>query len=233
MISPKANVPGLAMPLAGTSVATARRQLHTDGRKEWRGLREEVDAINSLTLPACSSSAPRVPPPQRGTGRGGSSKSTSGACTPVVAGGGGASPRGARLERVSPPPARRGGYASPLSREPSSSPPSSSSVYTTRSRAEYVVDMTSQKLYMANLNRNRFRSSLSFEEFESGLHEQLRRHAQHAHERVVDAEREASTYGCGGRAAVPLPLTGGGGWAGAWLTGLYAQPAAGNSGAQL
>eukprot|EP01047_Picozoa_sp_COSAG01_P031721 COSAG01_NODE_2261_length_8057_cov_38.489570_5_plen_203_part_00 len=198
MISPKANVPGLALPLAGTSVATARRQLHTGGRKEWRGLREEVDAINSLTLPACSSSSPRVPPPQRGT--------------PLVAGGGGASPRGARLERVSPPPARGESYASPLSRETgSSSPPSSSSVYTTRSRAEYVVDMTSQKLYMANLNRNRFRSSLSFQEFESGLHEQLRRHAQHAHERVVDAEREASTYGCGGRAAVPLLLTGGGG----------------------
>ena len=38
-------------------------------------------------------------------------------------------------------------------------------------RVGYTVDMTSQKLYMSSLNKNRFRASLSFEEFEAGLQE--------------------------------------------------------------
>ena len=47
-------------------------------------------------------------------------------------------------------------------------------------RVGYTVDLASQKLYMASLNKNRFRASLSFQEFEAGLQEALQEHAQMA-----------------------------------------------------
>ncbi len=45
-------------------------------------------------------------------------------------------------------------------------------------RVGYTVDLASQKLYMASLNKNRFRASLSFQEFEAGLQDALQEHAQ-------------------------------------------------------
>ena len=47
-------------------------------------------------------------------------------------------------------------------------------------RVGYTVDLASQKLYMASLNKNRFRASLSFQDFEAGLQEALQEHAQMA-----------------------------------------------------
>ena len=60
-------------------------------------------------------------------------------------------------------------------------------------RVGYSVDMASQKLYMASLNKNRFRASLSFEEFEAGLQEALGKHAQ-----MVGPHKQLTPFACDG-----------------------------------
>lgn len=57
-------------------------------------------------------------------------------------------------------------------------------------RVGYAVDMASQKLYMASLNKNRFRASLSFEEFEAGIQEALGKHAQMSEARFEAMRQE-------------------------------------------
>lgn len=59
-------------------------------------------------------------------------------------------------------------------------------------RCDYTVDLASQKLYMANLNQNRFRASVSFDQFKDSLADNLKLHAIQSEEHTRRLEHQLS-----------------------------------------